>query len=217
MVTCPNVTCYLKVTLMPPLDKLNLVPEQPTMKTIPCHVDIFHLSFKKVKYTFCWKVFGFPFDLGSPRICHVLSTPLMGATLFLFYCQIVSLTDVWTFVCNLWMSERAVSLVDWNPGWILVYMCFTGSCLSFLLFFCPSNVCPLSLLSLSMHIFTCWINNSNCRDNCALRSVKNFPVHLSFCIFFSAIHQLIIYGAKSKINMAFCIWMPPKHTKQFKF
>lgn len=61
----------------------------------------------------------------------------MGATLFLFYRQFVSLTDVWTFVWN--MNVRAVSESLWMSGIMNEYwykcVLLEAACHSLYLFF----------------------------------------------------------------------------------
>lgn len=125
----------------------------------------------------------------------------------------------------------SVTLVEWNHEWILVYMCFTGSCLSFLIsVFFPvlrENVCPLffSLLSLypSMHKFPCCSNLKNVWQMCTAFS-KEFTRSVSFLYYFRYHTETIInisYGDKSKISSLFNavirVFMPLMCSKQFKF
>lgn len=69
------------MTLVPNLEEPNLVFEQPTMKTHNFHIDII-LAYYKVKYTLLAEEY-LDFHLTESKICRVLSTPLMGATLFI--------------------------------------------------------------------------------------------------------------------------------------
>lgn len=127
-------------------------------------------------------------------------TPLMGATL--------NFTDnLWVWLMyghlygtmNVCENSAQVTLVDWNLEWIFLWMCLTGSFLSFLhifVLFCPlkQNVCLLSLCSLSLYGSLCtnllvvailrmsWLM-------CTVFS-KELPKNLlRFCIFFSFFYR----------------------------
>ena len=132
---------------------------------------------KEVNNFFCWKVSGFSFDPGS-IICHVLSTPLMGATLFFILMSNCEFDWCMDICMKLWMS--VVSL--WLTGILYEhwYTCVSLVCHSLCLCFFSvllENVCLLFFLSLllypPMHIFTCWSNKYKCSDQSAFS--KEFP------------------------------------------
>lgn len=150
----------------------------------------------------------------------------MGATLF-FILPSICEPDWCMDICMEYecQSSVKVTLDEWNLEWKLVYMCFTGSCLSFLismffsvlikkmfvLYFLFFSICLCTTLH-DVTIFRILWQMCTAYSKETLTSIKFlyfFQYHINVKISWNDIFYIL--------NMDFVVCMPLKHSNKFKF